>query len=292
MSTKKSLKLKEFAAVGLLAGALAGAASVALGASGDPGRGAVEAFGQAPPPASMEPYGSGYDKIGPGLNANDAVTAVLSGVKETPVRFAKLVPAPADSPTRANFVSVGIDDGQGDDPKVLWLGQIVQGAVADLMRTDQIVTSQVVGGGQYVEANGSGKPVSLGTGSAVAGQRFDSPGDEILAGRVRSVADRFGLKVRSIQVVHPLESALIIELTVPPGEINWSVSDLREAITGTPASVEGYYLEFQDPAGDRLLAISSAYRVAGGQTWFAPGQGVRFGVADHAMPGPDAAKVG
>lgn len=164
----------------------------------------------------------------------------------------------------------------------MWLTELVQGAVADLMRTDQGKTDQLIGGGVLVDADKSGAEVTtpVGGGWARGGQEFNSPSDAVLRDRVTSVAARFGLSVRSLAVLHPLDSALEVSFVVPDGKVDWTIDQLSGALQGSPQDIEGDYIELYGLSGQPLLRTGTTARVAGGGLWFADGQDLRFG-AQH-----------
>lgn len=114
---------------------------------------------------------------------------------------------------------------------------------------------------------------------------FESPPDDVLRNRVKRVADEFGLKVSSVQLLHPLETAISVAFTVdgPVGdrvEQEWSIDALRSSLVGTLPDVEGVLIQLNDPTGVPLVISGAAFRTGLGGLWFAPGQDVRFG-ADH-----------
>ncbi len=194
--------------------------------------------------------------------------------------------APADSGGSGQWLTVTIESDQADGIKQAWLAQLMQGAVADLMRTDETTTSQVLDGAQLVDKDASGRQVvtPLGHGAVVGGQVFDSPGDDALRQQVAAAAEKYGLTVDSVQVLHPLDSALAVTMTVPDGPLHgWNLTSLENAIEGktTPTSVpnvEGLYLELHSPSGKPVVKSGYASRIPGGGGWSAPGQDERFGI--------------
>jgi hypothetical protein len=246
----------------LFRGALvAGCLGALLGATG-------LAFGDGPGSYAEESTGTG-----PGRSGDAAIAPVLQGMSGTAVRSASL--------TEASAVSVQVDSDQGDDLYAVWLGGLVQGAVADRMRDDEETTADVVRGGQVEDTDESGAPVTvrLGTGSVAGGQVFHSPSDDDLAARAAAAAREFGLERLSVQVMHPLESAISARFALPEeGELSWTIEDLRSAVAGSPLSVEGVFIEIVSPSGKSLLRTGTSYRTGEGGLSFAPGQDDRFGV--------------
>jgi len=185
-----------------------------------------------------------------------------------------------------HWLRVTIDSEQGDGIKQHWLAQLMQGAVDDLMHTDEATTSEVLDGAQLVDRDTAGKQVvtDLGHGGVVAGQVFESPSDDTLRQQVAAAAEKYGLRVDSVQVLHPLESALAVSMTVPHGPLDgWNLASLQHAIEGavsprTEPDIEGLYLELNAPSGRPLLESGYAYRIPGGGGWSAHGQDERFGI--------------
>jgi hypothetical protein len=184
------------------------------------------------------------------------------------------------------WLTVTIDSDQADGVKQRWLAQMVQGAVEDLMRTYEATTSQVLQGAKLVDRDESGHRVvaDLGYGAVVGGQAFGSPSDDALRQQVAAAAEKYGLTVDSVQVLHPLDSALVVTMTVPDGPLDgWDLGSLQHAIEGGTGSqfhpdVEGLYLELRSPSGNPIVKSSMAFRIPGGGGWSAPGQDERFGI--------------
>jgi hypothetical protein len=270
--------------LGTVLGATTGIAGLAVAdISGDdpwvPPPGAAEAVG------TPDQLSAQRDEAGPGLNANDAVAQTLRNLGDASVISANIFQPTAEEgaiPESGPWLNIRIDSNQGDSIRPVWLGQLVQGAVADEMRTDEATTSDVLDGAQVVDTDESGKSVTipLGHGAVVGGQEFNSPSDALLTDRVQKVADKFGIKVSSVEVLHPLDSALAATFVVSDGKVDWTITQLTNAIEGSPSDIEGLYVELVSPSGDPLLQASRALRIPGGGLWFADGQDDRFG-ANH-----------
>lgn len=82
----------------------------------------------------------------------------------------------------------------------------------------------------------------------------------------------------SVEVLHPLDSALAVTFTVPPGDVSWTMSQLTNDLMATPPDIEGLYIELDSPIGDPLLRSAVRERIKGGGGWSASGQDERFGV--------------
>jgi hypothetical protein len=158
-----------------------------------------------------------------------------------------------------------------------------------LMRRDEPTTQAVIGGGEVVGLNNSGQPVStvLGTGFIAGGQQFASPSDDVLRSRIRAVASTFGLAVRTLTILHPLESAISVSFTVPDNAtVSWTIDQLGAAIEGAPRTVEGSLIQLYSTSGEHLLSSGAAYRTGLGVLSFAPGQDVRFGALHGHLAQP------
>lgn len=236
---------------------------------------------QMPQPAGPAGnYSSGHFVTGQGLTGAQAMARVLAGFAGTPVRKITIGGAKVtNGPTDAPWVTVNV---AGVDPtgvEANWLGALAQGAVADLMRRGEPTTQAVIGGGEVVGPNNSGQSVStvLGTGFIAGGQQFASPNDGLLRSRINEVALTFGLKVRALTILHPLESAISVSFTVPDNaKVSWTIDQLRAAVEGTPRTVEGSLIQLYSTSGELLLSSGAAYRTGLGGLSFAPGQDERF----------------
>lgn len=235
-------------------------------------------------------YSSGHFAAGRGLTSAEAVTQALAGFAGTSVQKITVGSAKSNSgPTDAPWVTVSV---AGVDPTGLeatWLGALAQGALADLMRRDEPTTQAVIGGGEVVGLDNSGQPVSrvLGTGFIAGGQQFASPSDDLLRSRIQDVASTFGLQVRKLAILHPLDSAISVSFTVPDNAtVSWTMDQLRAEVEGTPRAVEGSLIELYSASGDLLLSSGGAYRTGLGVLSFAPGQDVRFGAMHGHLAQP------
>ena len=287
MSAKANHKLWRWSVGAAVVGAGVGLAGIAVAGGG---RAASEqpVSQDAPTAGSPGLYAKSAEESGPGLSTEDAVANVLTGMDGTAVQSARLIDAPKSATKRLPWVSVTVDSDQGgDDVHAVWLAQLVQGAVADQARTAEGATADVVGGGQLVDMDKAGDRVvvDLGTGSVAGGQKFGSPNDSVFTERAQTVANKFGLEVKDVQVLHPLESALSVTFTLPGDDVlTWNIDDLRTALAGNPTEAEGVFIEIDSPDGDPLLRNGAAYRTGGGGLWFAPGQDERFGAVHGGIP--------
>lgn len=230
-------------------------------------------------------YSSGHLGAGRGLTSAQAVAQVLAGLAGTPVQTITVGSPPSTSGitgTGAPWLTVGVAGVNPESVESNWLGALAQGAVADLMRSDAPTTQAVIGGGEVVGFNNSGHQVStvLGTGFVVGGQQFASPSDDVLRAHVYDVASKFGLEVRTLTIVHPLNSAISVSFTVPDSAtVSWTIDEFRAALEGSPKTLEGSFIQLYSTSGEWLLSAGVAYRTGLGGLSFAPGQDGRFGAA-------------
>lgn len=121
----------------------------------------------------------------------------------------------------------------GDEITNRWRADLAAGAYAELTRTDQAAYSERVTAATATGPDESGRTVStpLGIGAARLGQEFGSPDDTELRARVTKIADQFGITLRDLQILHPLESAIDVSFEVDDDmKIDWTIDRLR----GTP----------------------------------------------------------
>lgn len=235
-------------------------------------------------------YNGGKFIAGPGLTSAQATAKVLTGLAGTPVQRIMVGSPRSNSGVKgAPWLTVSV---VGVDPEGVesnWLGALAQGAVADLMRSDAPTTQAVIGGGEVVGLNNSGQQVStvLGSGYVAGGQQFASPSDDVLRAHVYDVASKFGLEVRALTIVHPLNSAISVSFTVPDiASMSWTIDELRAALEGSPKTLEGSFIQLYSTSGEWLLSAGVAYRSGLGGLSFAPGQDGRFGAAHGHLAKP------
>ncbi len=215
-------------------------------------------------------------------SVDDAATDILSGLGGKVTEITSVT-----QPTGTDVtVELARDNG---DLENLWLANLAAGAFAELTRTDNAAYA-------YSEAltqatavvpddHGSLAAVPLGMGAARLGQLFSSPDDDQLAATVKGVASKFGLTVNDIAILHPLESALDVSLTVADkAQVDWTIGELETAITGASPNVEGLHLVLLSESREHLLTTTASYRTGNGGLTFAPGQDERFGAVHGHGP--------
>lgn len=232
-------------------------------------------------------YAGGLSTPPASLTANDApsdaAVQVMKDLSGQP-QLAGLTTRSTPSGLQVVVTLTRNDDGVLD----VWLADLAVGAVAERSHTDQAVASDLVSSATVVGPGKGGDMVttSLGIGAVRLGQVFGSPGDSALTASVADVAERHGLTVADLQILHPLESALSVKFVVPDGaKIDWTIDGLRTDLVGKPPVVEGLFIELDDSHGQPLLQSGVAYRTGEGGLWFAPGQDRRFGAVHGGTPG-------
>jgi hypothetical protein len=213
------------------------------------------------------------------MSLDEAAAHVVSTIGDPMVQGADVIADPSDNPGGLPWVRVRIDSNAGDGIKEVWLGRLVEGASGELAHTSDQPTMADVLGGEIVDKGPDGKTVHtpVGMGSGPTGQEFHSPSDQELRDRVDAAAAKFDLGVTSEEVLHPLDSALAVTFTVPAGPVSWNLYQLDQALSGSPADIEGLYVELDSEDGRPLFKSGNTERIKGGGGWFAPGQDERFG---------------
>jgi len=203
---------------------------------------------------------------------------VLASLGDTTVQGVDVIPAPGVYGCGSPCLRVRIKNNADHQIREVWLGRLIEGTVGDLVRTDHKTLAEVLGAEVVISAR-SGHLVTrqLGMSYSPLGQRFNSPSDADLRQRAADVADKYGLKVDSVEVLHPLDSALAVTFTVPPGPVSWTLYQLTNDLQGSPVDVEGLSIQLNSPSGRPLVHVANGERAKGGGGWFAPGQDDRFG---------------
>lgn len=233
------------------------------------------------PVGAAADYAAGQRLAPMRLSGTEAARAVMAGVKGSAIQAVDVVVSVPDQPGPVSAaVTTTVEGLKADSAEAHWLGALVQGAVADLMRGKAAATQDVRASSEVVGIQGDGTTSHdfLGVGYAASGQHFAAAPDPAIRERVARVATEFNLQTRSITILHPLESALWVQFTVPTdGEVPWTLYQLSTALEGSPRTFEGICIELYSANGDKLLTYAGAYRAGLGSLWFAPGQDGRFG---------------
>lgn len=228
--------------------------------------------------------GSGNSSYAPdtsmGLEPHAAVARVLATLGDPLVQGVDVIPAPGVPGCGSPCLRVRLTSNADHGVKEVWLGRLIEGAVGELVRTSDQKTLAEVLGAEVVTSAPSGQLANrpLGMGYSPLGHRFNSPSDADLRQRAADVADKYGLTVDTVEVLHPLDSALAVTLVVPRGAVSWTLYQLTNDLLGSPMDVEGLSIQLNSPSGRPLLHVANGERATGGGGWFAPGQDDRFGL--------------
>jgi hypothetical protein len=208
-----------------------------------------------------------------------AVSRVLGSLGDRSVLGATVIPAPGIYGCGSPCLRLRVDSDADHNVREVWLGRLVEGAVAALVRPHQQALARDLGVEVVVRTHdGHLTTIPIATGDAPLGRNPDSPSDEDLRQRAAIVADRYGLTLDSVEVLHPLDSALAVTYTVPPGKVPWTIDQLSEELEGSPADLAGLSIQLSSPSGRPLFSYAYAERGAGGGGWSARGQDSRFGL--------------
>jgi hypothetical protein len=217
------------------------------------------------PQASGAPgdYNSGHRVVGRGLTSAQAVAQVLADFAGTPVRNITVgSPKLRDGPTDPSWLTVEVAGVDPNGVEATWLDVLAPEAVANLMSHGEPTTKAVTRGDQ----------------------QFASPSDDVLRSRIHDAALKFGLEVRKLTILHPLDSAVSVSFTVPDNAtVSWTIDQLRAAVEGSPRTLEGSLIKLYSTSGELLLSSGVAYRTGLGGLSFAAGQDERFH-AVHSYP--------
>jgi hypothetical protein len=233
------------------------------------------------------PYSDGVvdPKGGPGLGLDipSAADRVLSGEGMDAVRSVEeisLGSSPEEGLPRLRL-TIAEDSLEGPGRvQATWLGSISQGAIGELIRTDQVAINQVLGHSEIYVVSPSGSRTLYGNlGFVATGQEFSDANlsDADLISRTKATLASFGLSALDVQILRPLGAAMFIRVSRPDSEDpQWTIDELLDAIGGTPRTLEGLCLEIDSTSGKPLLAGAAAYRTGLGSLWFTDGQDERF----------------
>ena len=215
-----------------------------------------------------------------GLEPHAAVARVLASLGAPLVQGVDVIPAPGVDGCGSPCLRVRLSSNTDHRVTEVWLGRLIEGAVGELVRTDDQETLADVLGAEVVTPTPSGRRVTtpLGMGYSPLGRSFHSPSDVDLRQRAADVADKYGVTVDTVEVFHPLDSALAVTFTGPRGAVSWTLYQLTNDLLGSPVDVEGLSIQLDSPSGRPLVRVANGERARGGGGWSAPGQAARFGL--------------
>ncbi|MCY7289760.1 MAG: hypothetical protein LH624_16325 [Cryobacterium sp.] len=262
--------------VGLTTGALATAAA---------GPDSRPEEGKLGEPASYAPVVASRGAV---ISVADAVEQVMSRLRgDTGILDVSVGKAPPEVVNNGSpwltFRVAGASS-EADGVKLAWQADLLQGAATEIAKGDAKVANQVIAGADIDLVADDGTVIDLGgaAGYVATGQDFGTPdvSDEQLVARVTETLHRYGLEVRQVEVLHPLEAAILVDVQLTSAEKpQWTIDGLRDALRGPGQDFEGLYIEIQGLDGEPLLRSGVAYRTGSGRLWFAPGADETFGAA-------------
>lgn len=223
------------------------------------------------------------NEAGLALDIPSAVRRVLAGAGMEAVRSVEEI-APGSGPEAGlPRLRITITQDSLDGPAGVfapWLSSVAQGAIGELVHSNQAAINQVLGHSETIVVLPSRTSTLDGNLGFVATDQHFSDSDlqdaEIIR-RTNAVLDSFGLTVLEVRVLRPLGADLVVRASIPDGEDpDWTIDELLDAIGSNPRTVEGLYLEIDSTEGLPLLVSGSAYRTGLGIYWFTDGQDVRF----------------
>lgn len=182
----------------------------------------------------------------------------------------------------------------GDLIALTWNAAMIQGATAELMRSDETTLADVLGDATITLSLPNAEQVQLdpaSMGSIAGGQQFGAAGDPVsdkeLTANAKVVLARFGLTASRIEIRHPLDAALVIRASIADdAAVDWTIDGLRSALEGRGHRYEGLLITLTAPDGSPRLVGGVAYRTGLGGIWFADGQDARFGALHGGSVAP------
>jgi hypothetical protein len=158
--------------------------------------------------------------------------------------------------------------------QAFWEGSLLQGALAEGLATGADTSTGISGGTFVIHLpDGTSKDVTAGAGKVRTGQvfrRLDATGHLQATSDIHAVVESFGLRLASTTFYTYRDDAIAVIADVPPGGSLHDFESLRLALTGSPASYEGVYLEVRDSSGVPIAVSASAFRNGAGVLWVDP----------------------
>ncbi|MBO9523541.1 MAG: hypothetical protein J7518_18580 [Nocardioidaceae bacterium] len=172
-----------------------------------------------------------------------------------------------------------------------WEAGLVEGAVGELIRSDETAMNQVISGAEVAasESEGPNEEFSSSVGYIATGQRFASESPEFDRAAARREMEKalaeLGLSVVRMDEVRPLGVAVAIEVRLAPGdEPGFTLDQLRGRLLGDPMAYEGLLLQIDSDRGAPLVVAGTVYRTGEGGLWSAPGADTRFNALHGGHP--------
>ena len=158
--------------------------------------------------------------------------------------------------------------------RAFWEGSLVQGAVAEQLAVGEDTSTGLTGGAFVAHLpDGTVHAMEAGAGQVRKGQVFshlDAAGQKTAIAGMQKTLNSFGLDAVSISFYTYRDDAVEIICEVPAGGELTDFEQLRQALTGDPATYEGVYLEVRDSDGSPIIASATAFRTGAGSLWVDP----------------------
>ena len=196
-------------------------------------------------------------------------------------------PTTGGAPGRWLLLTVRVESTQGAAAiSARWQAELLLGAVAEeaSAKGDSLATSIAGMQIEFLLPDGSTElapPRPLG--NMASGQRFVSVGSAAdSVKRAQDLLQKFGLAPLDVQVLHPLDDALVVSAIIPsPDALNGRLQELEAALSGDPYAYEGFYLEIHLPGGELIAVVAGAFRTGAGMQWIKDGLEGELGGTIH-----------
>lgn len=216
--------------------------------------------------------------IGPGLSAEAAIAEVLPSVSQSMINTVTLG---ANPPGRRIgpwlYFSINCDvQENGGCLHSLWEADVVQGAVAELMRSSQSNLANVITGSTTIASLADGQSVDFGgdQGDVAAGQQFTAAqnSDATVEQAISGVCAANDVSVLSEQILHPLGDALDLQLQFSSSALNNGVTirQIETEIEKKVGTFEAIYVEAALADGTTVARAAKDLRSGIGRQWADP----------------------
>lgn len=231
---------------------------------------------------------SGLTQNYPDQELDSALTDSLAELAPDTFTDAHFGPPPegGGAPT-ATWLYLTVPDIGGPETESLftWQADLLAGAIAD-----RIGGSAPLAGMTLSESSAAGQPVQLtggALGAVVREQYFplQDSSDAVITQHVQDVLTGYQLRPLEIEILRPLGAAVLIRAEAPTKEQLQGISTaLLSDLGGTPAVLEGVYVELSLPSGEVVFVSGGSKRVGGGFVRFAPGYDELMGITHGSLP--------
>lgn len=223
----------------------------------------------------------------PSLAVKDVIGRLSPSVQAT----AELGRSPEPDIWLGDWLYVRVKVERAPDPSNLqgvFYAELILGAVADQSAVTPLLGSTVRGMEvEFVLPDGTVVPdqvVRGPLGELAAHQLFDSGGDDLSTiARAKAILAKYGLTPVYLDVLHPLDAALVIRATVPTADgLHGQLTQLEEELAGSPRRYEGWFLQIELPDGTVIARVGGDYRTGDGMQWTSAGLEGVLGATPHS----------